>query len=285
MKARAIADPDEFLTTTAHLLSDEARNCLVLGVAGVIKTDPDTYPDGCMFLLEDDGVPVAAALVTPPRALILGDAGSKEAVAGLVRFAEGLSPRIPGVIGTRPVVEMFADRWASVTGEDVSISMNQGIFSLEKVIPPARPDGRSRRAVIADADLVTTWFLEFAREAMPHEENDRERIAEIVDTRISSVSPSGFWLWEVDGSSVSVSGHGGPTRSGIRIGPVYTPPEYRGSGYATALVADQSSALLADGYRFCFLYTDLANATSNEIYKRIGYIQVAESTHYAFNRR
>ena len=64
---------------------------------------------------------------------------------------------------------------------------------------------------------------------------------------------------------------------------MYTPPELRGRGYATALVAQLSSQLLAEGRRFCFLYTDLANPTSNAIYERIGYVRVCESAEIAFS--
>jgi predicted GNAT family acetyltransferase len=63
---------------------------------------------------------------------------------------------------------------------------------------------------------------------------------------------------------------------------LYTPTEYRRHGYGTSLVAAVSSWLLAHGRRRCFLYTDLANPTSNSIYRRIGYRQVAESAEYGF---
>jgi predicted GNAT family acetyltransferase len=89
----------------------------------------------------------------------------------------------------------------------------------------------------------------------------------------------------VDGEIVSLSGHSGPTPNGIRIGPVYTPPDLRGNGYATTLVARQSQWLLDNGHRYCFLYTDLANPRSNSIYQRIGYRQIAESAQYRFSQR
>jgi predicted GNAT family acetyltransferase len=43
-----------------------------------------------------------------------------------------------------------------------------------------------------------------------------------------------------------------------------------------------SSERLTVGPRFCFLYTDLANPTSNSIYRRIGYEQVCESAEIEF---
>ena len=81
---------------------------------------------------------------------------------------------------------------------------------------------------------------------------------------------------------MSLAGFGGPTPNGIRIGPVYTPPDLRGRGYGTAVTAEVSRLLLDRGHRFCFLYTDLANPTSNAIYMRIGYEPVCDSREVAF---
>jgi hypothetical protein len=81
---------------------------------------------------------------------------------------------------------------------------------------------------------------------------------------------------------MSLAGFSGPTPTGIRIGPVYTPPELRRRGYATTLVADLSAWLLERGHRACFLYTDLANPTSNRIYVEIGYERVCDAMEFVF---
>jgi predicted GNAT family acetyltransferase len=112
-----------------------------------------------------------------------------------------------------------------------------------------------------------------------------DRGAYFVGQRLRGDGTGGFELWEDGGEVVSLSGWGGPTPNGIRIGPVYTPPELRGRGYATSLVAELSQALLDAGRRFCFLYTDLANPTSNAIYERIGYVRVCEAAMVAFQPR
>ena len=72
----------------------------------------------------------------------------------------------------------------------------------------------------------------------------------------------------------------GPTPNGIRIGPVYTPPEQRGHGYASACTATLSQMMLDSGYRYCFLFTDLSNPTSNSIYQKIGYRPVIDIDRY-----
>ena len=95
--------------------------------------------------------------------------------------------------------------------------------------------------------------------------------------------PDGGWrLWEDDGRVVSLAGFGSRTPNGIRVGPVYTPPEFRGKGYASALVGRMTAELLDGRHRFCFLFTDLANPTSNGIYRRIGYQAVTDVDQYAF---
>jgi hypothetical protein len=49
-------------------------------------------------------------------------------------------------------------------------------------------------------------------------------------------------------------------------------------------VAAQSQAALDAGRRFCFLFTDAANPTSNHIYQAIGYEHVRDVVVYQFER-
>ena len=53
-------------------------------------------------------------------------------------------------------------------------------------------------------------------------------------------------------------------------------------GYASANVAAVSQMMLDSGRRYCFLYTDLANPTSNSIYQKIGYRPVTDMSMIAF---
>ncbi|MDQ6640933.1 MAG: GNAT family N-acetyltransferase [Actinomycetota bacterium] len=84
------------------------------------------------------------------------------------------------------------------------------------------------------------------------------------------------WFWVDDvGERVHLTGTK-PASFGVAgIGPVYTPPERRGHGYASAAVAEISRRILAAGDRAC-LFTDLANPTSNHIYTALGYRPVVD---------
>ncbi len=67
-----------------------------------------------------------------------------------------------------------------------------------------------------------------------------------------------------------------PVAGVVRIMSVYTPPEHRRRGYASACVAAVSTWARAQGVDTCVLYTDLANPTSNKIYQAIGYRPVED---------
>ena len=88
-----------------------------------------------------------------------------------------------------------------------------------------------------------------------------------------------FW---VDPRPVAMAAWAGPTPSGVRVNFVYTPPESRGRGYASMLAASLSKHLLDTGRKFCCLFTDLANPTSNSIYQRIGYRLVSDGQRWSF---
>ena len=74
-----------------------------------------------------------------------------------------------------------------------------------------------------------------------------------------------------------------PTTHGGCISLVYTPPNLRRRGYASACVAALSQHLLDTGWDFCCLFTDLANPTSNAIYQQIGYRPVCDVDMFQFD--
>ncbi len=92
-----------------------------------------------------------------------------------------------------------------------------------------------------------------------------------------------LFVWE-DGVIVSMAAKTRETDHGAVISMVYTPIEKRGRGYASNLVAALSERLFKQGYAFCALFTDLANPTSNAIYRKIGYYPVADMDQYLFSK-
>ncbi len=285
MHVRRYIDASEFLAASRLLLlAAEDRHNLILGITGTLIHRPGFHPDYRLWVVADDGAPRAAALITVPFRLVLAEAVDPAALRVLVDAVRSDGVAVPGVVGNRPVVDEFVVMWTDATEDTAELSMTQGVFALQEVNPVPVVAGQPRRAVPADRELLIDWYTAFAAEALGDEENPiRARLEQTVDNHLDTDDAAAAWLWEVDGDPVALSSFGRGTPNGARIGPVYTPPRHRRNGYGTALVAAQSQWLLDHGRRFCFLYTDLANPTSNAIYRRIGYEQVAESAEYVFS--
>jgi uncharacterized protein len=275
MDVRRLDDPVAFLEAASPLLlEDEARHNLILGLAATLRDEPGHYPDYRLWLVEDGAEVVGAALQTPPHNLVVARPRKEDAVEDL---AAGIDDDLPGVNGAVPEVDRFATAWAAKTGAKPRTSFAQGLFQLESVEPVMGVSGALREAGPEDRALLIEWWEAFADEALG--DSAVGSAADAVDHRLTA-REAGAVIWE-DGEPVSSAAFGGPTPNGIRIGPVYTPPEHRRRGYASALTAGLSSRLL-ETRRFCFLYTDLANPTSNKIYEQIGYRRVCEAASIAF---
>ena len=285
MEVVRIEDAAAFLEKAGPLLlADEARHNLILGIAGTIRDSPDRYRVRSLWLVREGDEVVGAALRTPPYNLILARPRAPQAVAALAEALAG--EELPGVVGTEPEVHEFAKAWSADSGVPARTSMRQGVYALEQVEPLPAVPGWARVATADDLELLLRWWVAFGEEVLHEGGAGRDDAEENVRHRLFSPT-GGFLLWEDGGSTVSLAGWGGPTPNGIRVGPVYTPPELRGHGYATALTAELSRKLLdgrlfEGGRRFCFLYTDLGNPTSNAIYERIGYRRVADSAEIVF---
>jgi len=278
MRVELLRDAAAFLDAAEPLLlAEEARHNLMLGIAGDLRDGRRTETEARFWIVLDGVRPTAAAMQTPPYNLILARPAVQSALA------DAVEDELPGVVGGLPEAAVFAERWAARTGSSVRRTMHQGVCALDELRPLPRASGAARAATAADRPLLLDWFRAFGREVLHAGSPGRGDLERTVDGRLGDRS-CGFLLWDDAGRTVSLAGWGSPTPTGIRVGPVYTPPERRGRGYATALTAELSRRLLEGGKRFCFLYTDLANPVSNAIYERIGYRRVCESAELAFVR-
>jgi uncharacterized protein len=277
------ATVDAFLASAgAYLESREAENNLPLGMTRNIRAHPELFaadPPTYTTVAASDGRVVGASLRTPPWNQVLAWVDELAAVDPLV---DALRERdLPGVVGPKEAATRFAAAWTATTGKPARLEMAERIFRLERVVPPARPaPGGWRIVEPRDRELIARWFVAFRDEATPETPAMPDPLV-VADRLVAQVGRIGY-VWEDGGEVVCLVGAGGETPHGIRIGPVYTPPERRNRGYATALTAAVSQDQLDRGRRFVFLFTDLANPTSNKIYQAIGYLAVCDVDAYRF---
>ena len=268
------ADVGAFMARAGeYLAAHEAEHCLILGIATNIRLGTMPLPEPPLFAIvtggEGEDHVVAAALQTPPHNAVLSMVDDLEAVDALAEALAGEA--LPGVTGPRDAAAHFAERWAARAGRRASRRMAERIYRVSAVRAPRPAPGRMRPAERADRPLLLAWIEAFFQEALG-ESTDPE---DSVDRWLAGEGRT-LHLWEDGDLRVSLCGVGGETPNGIRVGPVYTPPEHRGHGYASNLVAGVSQAQLDAGRRFVFLFTDLANPTSNRIYQDVGYEPVID---------
>jgi uncharacterized protein len=270
-------DPEGFLSKiTPFLIRREAEHNLLFGILSTLIENPRAYGDAPPLLVtvNDDSDVAAVALMTPPRNLAISLA-SPQALGFLADLLVALGSELPGVTGPAAEARIFADQWARLRGVQAHSIDPQRIYRLDAVrdIPPV--SGTMRPCVEADTPLLMRWIAAFGQDTGISDE-----VGPAVQRYLHG-RESGLMIWE-DREAVSMSGYGGPTPNGIRISTVYTPPIHRRKGYARACVAALSKMLLERGRRFCFLFTQLSNPTSNHIYQQIGYEPVCDVDLYRF---
>jgi predicted GNAT family acetyltransferase len=254
------ADPEAFLSAAAPLVAANAPMLAFLhawctGAANAQRCFMATWQDGGaggMAMQRDDGP------------LVL-DACAPEAAAA---FAEALVeeyPALDGVTGPRGACEAFARSWQARTGAPYRERLHMRNQVLSELVAPAPTEGQMHVAAEADRDWLVAMLRAFADEvSMPISQRTLERQ---VDARLAEQA---YRLWIVNGERAAFAGCSiaGPQAS--RIAPVYTLPALRGRGYASALVGAMCAELLAQRAQV-FLITDVANATSNALYRRLGF--------------
>ena len=282
MHLHRLDDVSAFLDRARTFLgAREAEHNLIFGICSNVQLQPALFanePPTFAVVTDDAGAVIAATLRTPPLPQVLSMIDDLAAVDLLV---DALEAPLPGVLGPTAAAERFASGWSGRTGQPARLGLAERIFRLGRVRPPRPTDGSWRLAEARDRDRLMEWIEAFRLEAVPEDPPPAD-LGAVADRWIARIGRTTY-LWEDDtGRVVSLVGASGETPHGIRIAPVYTPPERRGRGYASNLTAAASQNQLDLGRRFCFLFTDLANPTSNKIYRQIGYEPVCDVNLYRF---
>jgi GNAT superfamily N-acetyltransferase len=267
---------------TPFLIEREAENCFTLGRLSELSGVAGHEPPPLMWIVEaGDGRAVAAATMSSRRESarqhpVVVTRTSPAAVDALVDhlFRTGVHP--PGVTAPDPTAGEFTTAWCARTGRGQRLVHALGLYHLTRVRPPRPVGGNFRPAAEHDAPRLVEWAEDFYRELQFPE--SRPHCEKVTADRIRE---GRSFLW-CDPERVSVATWAGRTPNGVRINFVYTPPQYRGRGYASACVAALTQRMLDAGRHFCFLFTDLANPTSNHIYRAIGYEHLADFKHIDF---
>ena len=284
-------DPDAFLAVAEeHLRADPVVSTVLATAtladrrdraAGVplpdrprwwaVARSPDGAVAGCAF---------RSPTPFPPYFLPMPD----DDAAALAQLLHERGEDVRGASGTTEACEAFAAAWTAVAGGTSRPLVRSRLFEARDIEPPTGVPGELRLAADGDLDVVLEHLVGFQQDAEVQAGRDPgERSYDDLDREatLRRIRAGEFWLWVTDAGPVSSVGGHDVAFGASRVGPVFTPEQHRGRGYAAAGTAAVSARLLADGVRPC-LFTDLANPTSNGVYTRIGYRPVRDTVELTF---
>jgi uncharacterized protein len=274
------ADPSAFLAAAAPVLvRDEALASSYVAFATGLLRNPPGETESVYLATYIAGTASGAAMMRGGGGLWVGASDADAALAfadDVYAFRGGAVPTLQGVVGIRSACDAFAQRWRALTGRAHQPRVQLRNHRLTRVEAVPRPSGAARMATADDIDWVSAAQHDFIMEIqLP---DDAARLRALIPRRIEQGQ---IWIWD-DAGAVAFAGWTDAPPDAARIAPVYTPPLARGRGYATALVAELSQALLDQGRPKLFLITDLANPVSNSIYAKIGYRPLSDLFHFDF---
>jgi predicted GNAT family acetyltransferase len=270
--------PTEFWAKTrAALEAQEAENNVLIGITDALIRLPDRYPEWHLYSVSEGDRAQAAALQTPPHKMNVFGA-HPAAIPVLAAGIHGEQYSLSGVNGKAETVNPFAEVWNRLTGTVTQVERHMRLFELRTVIPPHGVTGIFEKAALEWRNTLIDWADTFEQEALGSTSH-RAEAEMLIDRHLTAGS---LYVWLVEGNPVSMAARGRQTAHGAVVNLVYTPPDRRGHGYASGLVAALSQHILNEGKAFTALFTDLANPISNSIYQKIGYRSVADFDDLAF---
>ena len=282
MQFNLYTDVHEFYNDTYDvLMHHEAQNMIplgniIIGHEGKDKTGWRDPANWLMAIVSDANGIQLTAIMTPPHNLTLYATDNIISYKAISCLIDGLKDRqIPGVTTEKTLAEYFAKEYTSRKGLTFKTTMNQRLYELMEVNPDIKQFGVVRLIDEKDMYFFPYWAEAFnAANTYGKTEMSIPQEAESYRYRLSTKK---LYVLEDNGVPVSMAGYTREMQTAIGVAFVYTPPYFRGKGYASSCVAQVSQIALGEGFTKCVLYTDLLNPTSNSIYQKIGYVPICDS--------
>jgi predicted GNAT family acetyltransferase len=259
-----------FIEDSEHFLEKkEIENNLILGICNGFA-DKTQVQEGCVFINAFSGSNVkAASIKTAAKAIIAGEAKMNIYIKELADYYRENHIDLKGVFGENFYVNEFSEFYGKQQFVDMVLIVHR-LTTVNKF--PLAP-GKFEMANSYDVDLIAEWSMTFEDEKNPAVRKSKEQVLKITQSKIAS---GDVFKWTDKGNVVCIAAINRKTKNAGIVGLVYTPKEYRRNGYATSHVQKLSEYILQNGFKYCGLFTDKANPTSNHIYKKIGYMPITE---------
>jgi len=270
MKFNLYSDVDEFKADVYEiLLEDEVYNNLPIGI---INGKRETAANWMLSTVTgNSGVIVLIAICTPPFNLLLSKPKGVDDIGAaadqLIAGFKNIDFTPPGILAESSLAQVFASKYRGINKSRLKSTLV--VMKLDKLVEYHMAPGFFRMLTEDDLSFTPSWEHAFCIDCdlplyTPEENEARIR---------SRLGKNTHFIWE-DGQPVAQAACGRETPNSAVISWVYTPPEFRGNGYATSVVAEVTKSIFGKGKQYCCLFADAANPVSRNIYRKLGFYDV-----------
>jgi GNAT superfamily N-acetyltransferase len=140
-----------------------------------------------------------------------------------------------------------------------------------------------RRAQVADVPCLVDYAVAEAAETFG-DPDMREQREKIDDSLRQHINEGIVFVLEAGARIVAKSEFHGVANKAVQIGAVFTPPQYRGRGYARSVVAGSLDMVRSTGEKNAFLFTGEENVAAQRAYTALGFAPVGNYGIILFHR-
>jgi predicted GNAT family acetyltransferase len=274
MEIRRFATAEEFLEATKTFRSaDAVRTGLISSIAISVANGSRSYESYFWLALCEKDQVRGIAVRTVPYGYVFSPM-SQESAQAIISFISKEDPSAREFSGPKVVID-FVEKFSKLP-----VVESEGELIYENRNFRAAPSmGHIRAATDSDYELIFNWMKAFMEETdlLPYDLDGMVR---------NALAKGRFHLLCMNNSPVSLGGHADlQSFEGLsvgRVGPIYTPKEFRKKGYASALTSAITARIISQD-ALPMLYTQADNPTSNKIYQELGYTLVDENLKVKFS--
>lgn len=266
MKVSVYNDSASFLADCRPLLEkDEAFNNGMLSIMSLIDAGSDIFErPAWLATIEDDNEIIGCAVHARPDGLHVSEI--PEAAVPVLFDAIDKDVGMPHrIMASQANSESLSRMWREKAGANVTLSTRWHVYRLDELVPPKRrTDGVLRKGRAKERELVAEWGRHYG--------DEKPAPVDVSDFMVRKLNDGDLFVWDDDGAKtiLTLSGKMGKC---VRISAVYTPPEFRGRGYASTATADLSQLQFDSGFGALTL-TAMIDDPAERIYIRLGYEEI-----------
>lgn len=201
------------------------------------------------------------------------DAVVRAAVARSGRRVAGINGPWANVTAARTALRL-ADTPARLESHEILYALDLARL----VVPEPLADGtlRCRHPRPSEIERLAEWRVAYARETLARADTPALALASRQEMERVRAAGRAFVLVDATDELLAFSAFNATLPDAVQVGGVWTPPAWRGRGYARAVVAGSLLAARAQGVTRAVLFTSEDNHPAQRAYEALGFQVVGD---------